>query len=223
MFKYACMLLLLIFPSLPNVALADEQLSEILEGIRKRYRDLPGITVTYKREILTKSLVMLGETMETDLAFGRFYFSPPHFLRVEQESPKKEIMTTDGNTLWWYIPHKRKVYRYPSHELGQELRLLSDIFQGLRAVEENFQVMLKGYNNKRKYRLELTPNRPWQEIHHINISVAQGDNTIRVVEIYNYLGGITRFTLGDLSVKEKFEEGFFRFVAPEGVQVLEGE
>ena len=216
------MLILLISPLLSYPASADEQLSKVLEDVRKRYADLPGIVVTYKREILTKSAVMLGETIETDQAFGRFYFSPPHFLRVEQESPKKEMMTTDGNTLWWYIPHKRKAYRYPSHELGKELRLLSDIFQGLRAVEENFQVMLKGLNNKREYGLELTPGRPWQEIHHINISVAQGDNTIRVVEIYNYLGGMTRFTLGDLSVKEKFEQGFFGFVAPKGVQVIEG-
>ena len=217
------MLILLISPSLSNPASADEHLSKVLEGVRKRYADLPGITVTYKREILTKSMVMLGETIETDLATGRFYFGPPHFLRVEQESPKKEIMTTDGNTLWWYIPHKRKVYRYPSHELGKELRLLSDIFQGLRAVEENFQVMLKAFNDKQEYRLELTPSRPWQEIHHINISVAQVDNTIRVVEIYNYLGGMTRFTLGDLSVKEEFEQGFFGFVAPKGVQVIEGD
>jgi hypothetical protein len=41
------------------------------------------------------------------------------------------------------------------------------------------------------------------------------------VEIHNYLGGITRFTLGDLTIRERFEEGFFGFVAPEGVKVIE--
>jgi outer membrane lipoprotein-sorting protein len=202
--------------------MADDKLSGILEGIRKKYGNLPGLNVNYKREILTKSMAMLGEKIETDLATGKFYFKPPHFLRVQQEMPKNEIVTTDGNTLWWYIPQKREVYQYPSLELGKELRLLTEIFHGLKSVGENFDVTLTGYAVKGKHRLKLIPNPPWPEIQHINLSVAQEDYTIKVVEIYNYIGGITRFTLGDVHVQKKFEKGFFRLRIPKGVKVIKG-
>jgi outer membrane lipoprotein-sorting protein len=44
---------------------------------------------------------------------------------------------------------------------------------------------------------------------------------IKVVNIHNQLGTITRFTLDDLTIKETFEKDFFEFVAPEGVQLVE--
>ena len=219
--KYFFIMLLLIFLSPLKLVMADDQLAVILEGIRNNYGPLPGLNVPYEREIISKSMALLGDKMKRDLATGRIYFKPPHFLKVKQETPNLEEVITDGDTLWWYIPHKKQVYRYPSHKLGQELRLLGDIFQGLREVEESFEVILEDGDNERKHRLRLTPNPPWQQIDYINLSVDKGDYPIRMVEIHNYLGSITIFTLDDFAVQETFEEGFFRFVAPEGVKVIE--
>ena len=166
---------------------------------------------------------MLGGSTDADLATGQIHFKPPYFLKVQQETPRLETISTDGHILWWYIPHKNQVYRYRSNELGKELRLLSDIFHGLRAVEESFDVILTDSDKKGEHQLKLIPNPAWAEIQHIMLSVSQGDYTIRRVEIHNYIGGITRFMLGDLSVKDKFLEDFFRFVVPEGVKIMEQE
>jgi outer membrane lipoprotein-sorting protein len=166
-------------------------------------------------------MAMLGEKMSKDLATGLIHFRPPYSLRIQQETPRAEAVITDGNTLWWYIPQKEQVYQYPSHRAGQELRLLSDIFQGLRKVEESFIVVLSGLNNEKEYQLKLTPDPPWSQIEQIHLSVKQSDFRIRIVEITNYLGSITRFILGDLTVQKQFEEGFFRFVVPDGVKVME--
>jgi outer membrane lipoprotein-sorting protein len=223
MFRSVCLFLLLICLWPGSLVIADVQLSEILEGVRKRYGPLPGLSLSYEREIITRSMAMLGGSMDADLATGQIHFKPPSFLKVQQETPKLETISTDGHILWWYIPHKSQVYRYPSHELGKELRLLSDIFHGLRAVEESFDVILIGFDEKGDHHLKLIPNPPWAEVHHIMLSVSQKDYTIRKVEIHDQIGGITRFILGDLSVKDKFPEGFFRFVVPKGVKVIEQE
>ena len=220
--KYSFMMLLLIFLSPLNLVRADDQLAVILEGIREKYGSLPGLNVLYEREIISKSMVLLGDQKNGDLATGRIYFKPPHFLKVAQETPKPEAVITDGDTLWWYIPYKKQVYRYPSHKLGQELRLLGDIFQGLREVEESFEViLLEDGDNEGKHQLRLTPNPPWPQIDHINLSIDKGDYPIRMVEIHNYIGSITIFTLGDIAVQETFEKDFFKFVTPEGVKVIE--
>ncbi|MBW2609408.1 MAG: outer membrane lipoprotein carrier protein LolA [Deltaproteobacteria bacterium] len=221
MFRPVCIFFLWLFLFQSGPVLAGDQLSEILNGIRERYGNLPGLTVTYDREIITRSMALLGDQMKTDLATGRINFKPPYYLMIQQETPKPETVTTDGDTLWWYIPQKGLVYRYPSNRLGKELRLLSDIFRGLSEVGDSFDVMQSTLDVKQGYRLKLIPNPPWQEIDHINLSVARDNFSIRVVEIHNYLGGITRFTFGDFSMKDGFTDRFFRFVVPDGVRVIE--
>ena len=108
---------------------ADDQLSGILDGVRHLYGPLSGLSVVYEREVVTKSMAMLGIQTKKDVASGRIYFKPPHFLRLEQATPKPETVINNGDTLWWYIPRKKQVYRYPSQKLGREMRILYDIFQ----------------------------------------------------------------------------------------------
>ena len=208
---------LLLLQGIP--ASGNDELPYILEGIRKNYGHLPGLVIPYTREVITRSMTMLGNQVKGDMATGEMYFSPPHFLRLEQETPKPETIIANEETIWWYIPDKKCAYHYPSGEFGQELRLLNDIFSGLTQVEENFQVAMLGLNSRGEHRIELRPNPPWQEVDSITLAVTSGHH-IRVVDIHNLLGSITRLSLGDLTVKNKFEEGFFRFVVPEGVHVV---
>lgn len=217
-FRVAVLLALLL---LPDAVRADEPLYAILQGIRKHYGSLPGLSLTYERGIITKSMAMLGNQVKSDFATGRIYFKAPHLLRIQQETPTTESVITDGDTLWWYQPNKKEVYRYKSSKLGHELRLMGDIFQGLRGVEESFMVVLASQEQDEKYRLELSPKPAWPDVSHILITVARGNYHISVLEIYNYIGGITRFTLGEPVLQKTFERGFFEFTAPEGVKLIE--
>ena len=201
-------------------ACAGDDLSKILEGIRDKYGHLPGLTTGYTREVVTRSMSMLGNQIKGDLAKGRIYFRPPYSMRLEQQTPEPETIIADGKTLWWYVPHKKSAYRYSFQEFGKELRLLSDIFRGLARLEENFKVAMGGRNDKGKYEIRMTPDPPWQEISRITLTVTT-EYDIDVVNIHNQLGGMTRFTLDGLVAKEKFDKGFFRFVLPEGVTLID--
>ncbi len=212
--------LILILTLLTNPASGTDRLSGIIEGIHNKYHDLPGLTVSYTREVVTRSMSMLGAQAKGDLATGRIYFRPPHFLRLEQKTPKPETIIANGETLWWHVPDKRHAYKYSSREFGKELGLLSDIFRGLSQVEKRFRVTVVDQNDQGEYLIRLKPDPPWQDIDRIRITVTPGYD-IRVLEIYNQLGSITRFTLKDLTRKENFKEGFFDFVVPEGVQLIE--
>jgi outer membrane lipoprotein-sorting protein len=211
----------ILVPPLP--AGADESLLSILQGVRKHYGSLPGLSLPYERGIITKSMALLGDQMKSDFATGRIFFKPPHFLRIEQEKPAPESVISDGDTLWWYNPKKSEVFRYKSSKLGHELKLLGDIFQGLRGVEESFMVVLANSGEEGNYRLELTPKPPWPDITHILLTVARGHYRITEMEIHNVIGGLTRFTLGPPTAQKTFERGFFQFEPPEGVRVIEGE
>jgi outer membrane lipoprotein carrier protein len=203
-----------------NAAFGDEGLSHVLEGVQKRYKSLPGLHVTYTREVITRSMSMLGNQIKGDLATGRIYFSPPHFMRLEQETPDPEIIITDGDRLWWYQPEKKRVHLYPLKEFGKEIKLLSNIFQGLTSVEKNFRIKTEKGKAPGEYRIDLRPEPAWQEIDRISLTVTD-EYDIRVVNISNVLGTVTRFHLSDLRREEKFKEGFFHFVVPDGVQLVQ--
>ena len=72
--------------------LAEDALSNILQGIKNRYGLTSGLTVPYTRDVMTRSMSMLGAQAKGDLASGIIHFKSPHFLRLDQEKPSPEII-----------------------------------------------------------------------------------------------------------------------------------
>ena len=137
---FFCLFFLLVLGSARHL-LAGDEVSRIIDGIRNGYGDAPGITADYTREAVSKTMALLGTEERHDIAQGRLYFRPPYSLRLEQTSPQEELLVTDGQNLWWHVPHKNEAYRYPAMEFGRELRLLSDILMGLRDAGANFETV----------------------------------------------------------------------------------
>lgn len=215
----AAFLLLCLFPW--SALAADPALSTILEGIRKKYGSAPGLTLPYERDVISKSMAMLGDQIKAEVATGLIHYKSPHFLKFQQETPTQEILVTDGQVLWWYIQAKNQAHRFSSHQLSREVKLLGDIFQGLRGVEESFVILQKGEDDQGALILEVTPSPSWGDIDHIDLTLTPGSFQIRKVEIYNLLGGLTRFKLGDSLKEERFTDDFFTFTPPPGTRIIE--
>jgi outer membrane lipoprotein-sorting protein len=217
--KYIIVSIGFIFIWLGFISASADDSSKIIKGIQKKYGHMPGLRVNYEREVITQSMRMLGNQIKGESAVGQIFFKPPYFIRLEQKTPDPETLMSNGNLIWWYIPEKEIAYEYAFKDFGKELILLSDIFRGLIRVEENFLVAMRGRNDKGESLIELTPNPPWQEIDRIVLEVTP-EYDISVVNIHNYLGTVTRFTLNGLEKKENLEERFFQFIPPDGVRIL---
>ena len=201
--------------------LAGDEVSRIIDGMRGRYGNAAGITADYTREAISKTMALLGTADRQDIAQGTLYFRPPYSLRLEQKSPQEELLVTDGQSLWWYVPLKNEAYRYPALEFGRELRLLSDILMGLRDAGANFEITLGSHPDTNAFRLILKPDPPWTDIDHLEVMILRNDYTIKEVEIYNMVGGLTRFVFSGLKETDRFEEAFFSFSPPHGTKIIE--
>jgi len=201
------------------VARADDQLSVVLDGILKRYGEIKGMSVPYKRVIITKSMAMLGNEVKSDNAAGTILFMPPHYLAIRQTTPGKETVTTNGQTVWYYIESKKIAYEYQAEALDKVIKPLIEIFSGLSKVEENFDVTQSDLADKKDFHLKLVPNPASAEVDYIDLIVERNGFDIRVIEIHNLLGGITRFTLDDLSIRKDLQQKDFIFKAPAGVAI----
>ena len=215
----ACVAVLIAVLPASSPAITDPA-KEVIHCLRAEYGDLAGFSVSYEREIRSSSMALLGGPATGDHASGRIHFRPPHFLKIAQEAPKPETVVTNGETLWWYIPHKQEAHRYRSEDVGRELRVLADVFRGLKEVSEDFEILWEGHAENGDRRIRLVPDPPWAETDHIRLAVTPACR-LRVVEIHNTVGNVTRFTLGPLEPQDAFEEGFFTFSVPEGVRVLD--
>jgi len=221
MFKRIFLLIAIFILMQGQIILAQEPFAEILQNIKTRYGNLPGLQVDYEREIVSQSMAMMNSKSKGDQASGRIYFQPPHFLKIEQSKPKPETIVSDGITLWWYVPDKKQAYRYPAAQLGKELGLLNEIFQGLKKAEEHFETtLLQPEARKDRFQLQLRPRPPWPDIDYIRLE-ALPDGQIRIIEIMNYAGGLTRFILGEVTPKKSFKKNFFLFTPPKNVKVIE--
>ncbi len=213
--------LLLLGPIPLRKALPDDKLPTVIGGIRGRYGNAEGLTAEYTREAISKTMAMLGVAERHDMAKGSLYFKPPHFLRLEQGSPQEELLLTDGQILWWYLPTKKEVYKYPTEKFGHELRLLSDILKGLKDTEDSFQITLKPIPKINTYHLILKLEPPWQEIDHLEMIIRKRDFAIQQLDIYNNVGGLTRFLFTGWEERDRFGTGFFSFSPPPGIKVIE--
>jgi len=221
-YRIVFILFLFLFGSIPLAkALPDDQLSKIISGMRDRYGNAKGWKAEYTREAISKAMAMLETAERHDLAKGSLYFKPRNFLRLEQTSPQEELLLTDGQTLWWYIPIKKQAYKYSAETFGKELGLLSDIFQGLKGIKNNFQITLKADPETTTYHLFLRPEPPWQEIDHLELILLKRDFSIKRIDIYNNIGGLTRFLFNRWEEKGPFKKGFFSFSPLSDIRVLE--
>ncbi len=199
---------------------AGDPVDRTLQCLEREYGSMEAFTVHYEREIMTSSMALLGGGSAGDHASGMIHFQPPRGFKIKQETPEEEIMVTDGEALWWYIPRKQEAHRYSSRQIGRELQVLGDIFHGSIDLPETFEVVWEGHNEKGDDVLRLIPDPSWTQTDHIRMAVTQGCR-IRVVEIHDRAGGLTRFTLDRLQPRPGFDKGFFTFDVPEGVRVVD--
>ena len=75
--------ILLMVPLLTLLAhspvLAEDALSNILQGIQNRYGMTSGLSVPYTREVMTRSMSMLGAQAKGGSGIGRHLFQIPSF------------------------------------------------------------------------------------------------------------------------------------------------
>jgi outer membrane lipoprotein-sorting protein len=211
---------LIIISLLCTLASAKQDVKSVLEGIRAKYGSLPGLTLTYEREVVSKTMAMLGDEVRGDLATGKMFFKPPLYLKLEQSTPSNEIILSDENNFWWYIPDQKRVYKYSAKDFGKELRILSNIFQGLIDVDDKFKTTLKDSEAGNGYCVELKPVAPWQSIDHLILMVTD-EYVIKNINIHYQLGSITIFTVDQIKPVSDFKEDTFIFNIPEGVELIE--
>ncbi len=197
----------------PEASAGPEFLETILKGIEECYLGT-GFTARFDQ---TSSLAAMGIS---DTAVGKLFVKHPNRMRWEYEKPEKQVILTDGKTLWIHRPADNQVLvgkAPPYLGGGQGGSFLSDI----RTLREQFQVTLASYRPGLPAVLKLVPKRPSPELADLFISV--DPDTFRVMRIttHNAYRDETQIVLSDYRFDLTLDDAFFRMEIPKNAEVFD--
>ncbi|MDP2643832.1 MAG: outer membrane lipoprotein chaperone LolA [Desulfobacterales bacterium] len=186
-------------------------LKEIIEKIETRY-SASSFSAAFFQESTLKAMEI------TDSAAGKVYVKRPDRLRWEYESPERQIIITDGKTLWIFKPEDRQVMigNAPSFfKDGKGAGFLSDIKQ----IRKNFNILLTA-EKETSYILKLFPLNKTMDFSYLQLSISKATSDIIQINTYNTYGDETRIMLSDFQYNAKMEDSFFTFTPPENTDIL---
>jgi len=194
----------------------------LLGEITKKYEEAQGLCIEYTRELRTRSMSMLGGEAKGDLAKGKIYVMPPHYMRLEQKSPREELIITEGKNLWWYIPEEKKAYLYPAERFGKQMRLIGEILSPSSEIGKKFKARLVEPASKENWVIELIPLQPWEELDHLLVHITKTKEIVGL-EMVSPLGSRTIFQFRKIEQAPYLDHGRFQFTLPEGVKLIREE
>ena len=191
-----------------------EALKKILEGLEQRYSS-PGFSARFSQESTLAAMDI------TDTASGTVIVKRPGMMRWEYETPERQIIITDSEQLWIYRPDENQVMvgKAPSFfKDGKGAGFLSD----MKLLREKFEISRakKKMGGEENYHLKLIPKDENIDLKEIYLSVDPRTYIIETIVTYNIYDDETQIRLTDYDFDVIPDDQAFRFIIPDGVDVL---
>jgi len=196
--------------SAPDATLLS--LNKLIDKVEKHY-SVSGFIADFSQTSSIKAMEI------TDSASGRAFFKRPGKMRWEYETPDRQMIITDGKTLWVFRPEDNQVMigKAPSFfKDGKGFSFLSD----MKVIKQKFDMVLEKESKEGFFVLKLLPKEKTYDIAEIYLWISR--NTFDVVRIltYNSYGDETRIVFNNIQLKQELDDSLFSFEITEGIEVL---
>lgn len=212
----------ILIPALPARAQSLDQ-DQILAGLSSRYRALETLQADYRRVASTPSTDQLFKSGSSKTATGVMCWSRPDKLLLNQGSPAREIMVTDGSTVWWYLAEEKLAYRYQDIDVANQLRPLISFLNGLDSLNAEFNVAPAPAEPERtgQYGLTLSPKSGTEGgVDQITIW-CDGAYALTGFRLHSVTGETTDFHFSGFTENPRLDKKIFSFKPPRGTEIIE--
>lgn len=185
---------------------------DVLSKIEARYNS-PGFSATFTQKSYLAAMQM------TEEASGSAVFKKPGKMKWTYDTPEKQLIITDGVTLWIYRPEDSQVMTgKPDSYLadGKGGSLLSDI----KMIRKKFNVSYTGKNANGDHELKLVPKEITGALTRAGLVVSSGSSEIIKIIYENENQDKTELNFKDIKFGLNPPDSDFDFRIPEGVHKL---
>jgi outer membrane lipoprotein carrier protein len=187
-----------------------ENVDKTVRALQRRYHEIKSLRAKF-----TESITPAGApTRNRD---GVVYLRMPGRMRWQFDSPTRELVVSDGSTLYTYDPDLNQVVEAP----------LKQVLRAPGATE-----FLLGMGNlSRDFEASAVEPPPADGLIHLKLRSRRGGNTIELglvpatydiatLEITDALGNVTRLSFSDIDDNVKISDSMFAFTVPAGADIV---
>ncbi|MBI3397934.1 MAG: outer membrane lipoprotein chaperone LolA [Deltaproteobacteria bacterium] len=204
---------------LPTVVWADE-LDAIVAKVQKTYDGIQDIQANFTQFTTSASI------KQTQKAEGVVYFKKrsaeltpkPGMMKWEYKSPGKDIIVSDGMTIWVY-----------QQDIGQVMvgnaiddngtSISNNFLAGMGNLKKDFDIELAEQDNA-AYLLKLNPKTSQPNVQKLYIAVDKKTFFMVKTIVYDMLGNETKVIFENMKANQSLSANIFKFKIPEGVKVV---
>ncbi len=209
-------IILLVLMVFPLSAARAYTVSELQGKIQEADKNLKSIKFEYSQEMKS------AESSKSSTVIGKAFFVKPNRLRVELESPEKQLIVTSGKFLYVYTPRFNQVLK----DSWKHWARSNFFFPGLFGSSGSFEMLKNSYqwslgqsNDPSTIKLTLVGKSSGQA-ESVDLWLGKDDFIPRRAELKN--GGVSLITvLASLQLNPELNPSLFKFSAPKGASIVD--
>ncbi len=116
-------------------SLNQAEQKKILASIRRKYSRKEAFSGSFSQKTI------YADSNETTLSSGRIWLKAPDKMRWEYQSPEKQILVSDGKTVWYYTPDLNQVMIGKVDDI-REARVLINLMAKIQLEQKGFHIDL---------------------------------------------------------------------------------
>ena len=188
-------------------------LDDVLNHLEKNYTGT-GFIVDFEQESTLKAMQI------TDTAKGKAYFLHPNMMRWEYEKPDKQLIITDGISLWIFKPDENQVMIGKSPSFfgdGKGASFLTNI----SSIREKFTISIENVDKaNNNVVLRLIPEKSDLDLSYILITISLKTYYVTQISTYNSYEDETKIMFKNIVFSNGSDKNIFKFNIPEDADIL---
>ncbi|MBM2839190.1 MAG: outer rane lipoprotein carrier/sorting protein LolA, partial [Deltaproteobacteria bacterium] len=152
-------------------------LEDVVAKIESNYKNIAAFKGNFKQKATLKTLNKVQESL------GKLFYKKPNKFKWQYTNPTGQEITSDGKTLWIYLPENKQIYIYEladNQGIGNEGQIPGNFLGNLGDLGRDFNVKWGtplARDAQGNYIIELEPKSPVANIHDILLVIPRDITT----------------------------------------------
>lgn len=188
-------------------------LSKVLRGVENRYNNLKTLQLDFEQTYVAANRARRVES-------GQLFLRKPGRMRWEYQKPDGKLFVSNGKDYWFYSPLARRAEKMKLKE-AQDMQAPLAFLIGRLNFERDFGKFIVRPEGERA-RITAEPKNPNRAPYREVTFVVNRDYQVEQLSVVGQDASTMDFRFRNEVRNPRQEESLYEFVAPPGVEVVEG-
>ncbi len=192
---------------------ASPKARELAAKIQAYYENTHNFVAEFEQEVHWR------RAEQVRLSKGRVYLQKPGLMRWEYTWPERLLIVADGLNVYIYSPEDKQVMVFPSSKALSPRTTLGFI-TGKGNLLRDFEILSCEKLGEGRAKLLLAPRIESPQVSKIALLADSRNGALYEIWFWDQLGNLTKIRLLKVKRNIKLSPELFRFVPPEGAEIV---